>query len=90
MLERLTVRVLEVDHDTGKLYYYDPERVEIANQADAQTLIDTERRRIGSRELYFLILYPREPSGFPLQKQVLAYEKWFAEIPHGFDSPGGR
>jgi hypothetical protein len=90
VLKRLAIRVLEIDRNTGGLYYYDPERVEIASQADAQALIDAERRRTGNRELYFLILYPREPSGFPLQKQVLAYEKWFADVPHGFDSPGGR
>src|SRR5438105_7128108 len=87
VLKRLSIRVLEIDRDTGRLYYYAPERVEVANQADAQRLIDDERRRTGSRELYFLILYPREPSGFPLQKQVQSYEKWFAEVPHGFDSP---
>src|SRR5262249_11430512 len=89
-LKRLAIRVLEIDRTNGRLYYYDPERVEVATQADAQALIDAERHRTGSRELYFLILYPREPSGYPLQKQVLAYEKWFADVPHGFDSPGGR
>ena len=89
VLERLTVRVLEVDHDTGKLYYYDPERVEIANQADAQRLIDRERRKAGGRELYFLFLFPREVSGFPLQRQVTDYERWFAGMPHGFDNPRG-
>src|SRR5438093_1076580 len=70
-LKRLAIRVLEIDRTDGRLYYYDPERVEVATQADAQALIDAERRRTGSRELYLLILYPREPSGFPLQKQVL-------------------
>ncbi|HTK77115.1 MAG TPA: hypothetical protein VL371_17750 [Gemmataceae bacterium] len=90
VLKRLAIRVLEIDRSDGRLYYYDPERVEVATQADAQGLIDAELRRTGSRELYLLILYPREPSGFPLQKQVLAYEKWFADVPHGFDSPGGR
>jgi hypothetical protein len=90
VLKRLAIRVLEIDRDTGRLYHYAPERVEVANQADAQRLIDDERRRAGGRELYFLILFPREPSGYPLQKQVQSYEKWFAEVPHGFDSPGGR
>jgi hypothetical protein len=89
VLERLTVRVLEVDRDTGKLYYYDPERVEIASQSDAQKLIDRERRKAGARELYFLFLFPREVTGYPLQRQVTDYERWFAGMPHGFDNPRG-
>jgi hypothetical protein len=90
VLNRLVIHVLEIDRDTGLLYDYDPERVPVANQADAQALIDRERRRVGGRELYFLILFPREPSGFPLRRQVAAYDKWFRDVPHGFDSPFAR
>jgi hypothetical protein len=90
IIKQLAIRVLEIDPTTGRLYYYDPERVEVANEADAQQLIDRERRRVGGRELYFLILFPRVPSGFPLQGQVAAYDKWFRDVPHGFDSPSGR
>src|SRR5690242_13267358 len=42
--ERLTVRVLEIDGATGKLYMNDPDRIEIRNQADATALIDRDRR----------------------------------------------
>src|SRR5436309_1916051 len=70
VLTRLAIHVLEIDRDTGRLYDYDPERVEIANAADAQGLIDRERRRVSGRELYFLILFPREASGYPLRRQV--------------------
>jgi hypothetical protein len=90
VLNRLAIHVLDIDRDTGRLYDYDPERVEVASEADAQALIDRERRRAGGRELYFLILYPREASGFPLRRQVAAYDKWFRDVPHGFDSPFGR
>jgi hypothetical protein len=90
VLSRLVIHVLEIDRGTGRLYDYDPERVEVADQADAQALIDRERRRVGGRELYFLILYPRGSSGFPLRRQVAAYDKWFRDVPHGFDSPSGR
>jgi hypothetical protein len=90
VLHRLAIRVLEIDRDTGRLYYYDPERAEVADEADAQALIDRERRRARGRELYFLILSPREPSGYPLRRQVVAYDKWFRDVPHGFDSPTGR
>jgi hypothetical protein len=90
VLKQLAIRVLEIDPGNGRLYYYDPERVEVVNQAEAQALIDRERRRVGGRELYFLILFPRGPSGYPLQGQYEAYEKWFHDVPHAFDSPSGR
>jgi hypothetical protein len=90
VLKQLAIRVLEIDPATGRLYYYDPERVEVVDQADAQALIDRERRRVAGRELYFLILFPRGPSGYPLQRQYEAYDKWFRDVPHGFDSPSGR
>ncbi|HEY1377907.1 MAG TPA: hypothetical protein VGF55_13995 [Gemmataceae bacterium] len=90
VLKRLSVRVLEIDKDTGKLYYYDPDRVEVAGDADAQQLIDRDRRSAGGRELYFLFLFPREVSGYPLQRQVDNYRRWFQGVPHGFDNPRGR
>ena len=90
VLKQLAIRVLEIDPGTGRLYYYEPERVEVADQADAQALIDRERRRTSGRELYFLILFPRTPGGYPLQRQYEAYDRWFRDVPHGFDSPSGR
>jgi hypothetical protein len=90
VLKRLTVRVLEIDKDSGRLYYYDPDRVDIATDADAQRLIDRERRTAPGREVYFLFLFPREVSGYPLQRQVDAYRRWFRDVPHGFDNPRGR
>src|SRR5207248_7356233 len=44
VLERLAVRVLEIDAAAGRLYDYDPDRVEVGSQADAQALIDRTRR----------------------------------------------
>jgi hypothetical protein len=85
-----TVCVLEVDRDSGKLYHREPERVEIRNQIDAAALIDREVKAAAGREAYFLILYPRELSGFPEQRQAAAYERWFAGVPHGVDNPRGR
>ncbi len=90
VLKRLAIRVLEIDKDTGRLYYYDPDRVEVATDADAQQLIDRERRAANGREVYFLFLFPREVSGYPLQRQVDAYRRWFQAVPHGFDNPRGR
>src|SRR5262249_22307977 len=45
--DRLAVRVLEIDGKTGKLFYLDPDRVEIRNQADARELIERDRRQRG-------------------------------------------
>jgi hypothetical protein len=90
--QRLAIRVLEIDADTGKLYYYEPEgRVEIASQADAQALIQRQRRAVQGRELYYLFLFPRRLTGYPEERQVQQYERWFATVAHGFDNPrGGR
>jgi hypothetical protein len=89
--DRLALRVLEIDGTTGKLYYLDPERVEIRNQADARQLIERDQRQrgLGQRELYYLILYPRDPkSDFPTEGQRKDYERWFDEVALAFDVPG--
>ncbi len=88
-LDRLAIRVLEVDPETGRLYDFDPQRVEIASAADALNLIDRHKRATAGRDVYFLFLLPRGPSGYPLEKQVAAYARWFQDVPHGFDNPRG-
>lgn len=84
------VSVLEIDGTTGRLYHRGPTRTEIASQADALALIDRQQRLAAGREVYFLILYPRELTGFPEQRQVAAFDRWFATVPHGYDNPRGR
>jgi hypothetical protein len=89
--QRLAVRVLEIDRDTGKLYYHDPERAEVSSEADAQALIQRDRRAIGEgkRELYYEILYPRDvASPYPLREQRQKYDEWFKDVAHGWDIPG--
>jgi hypothetical protein len=89
--ERLAVRVLEIDGAMGNLYYRDPERVEIRNEAEARALIDRDQREQGAsrRELYYLILYPRDRgSSFPTRGQREQYERWFEGVALGFDVPG--
>jgi hypothetical protein len=89
--ERLSVRVLDIDPATGKLYSFDPDaadpRQEVRDAADAQRLIAQQRRRAGGKEPFFLVLYPRQLTGFPLQSQVDAYRRWFAGVPLTFDNP---
>jgi hypothetical protein len=88
--DRLVVRVLEIDGKDGKLYYRDPDRIEIASQADARTLIDRDRQEHGveQRELYYLILYPRDPSSpYPTRGQREKYDRWFEGVALGYDNP---
>jgi hypothetical protein len=86
--QRLFIRVLEIDPDTGKLYYREPEGVrEIASQADALDLIARNKREAGNRELYYLFLFPRRLTGYPEQRQLERYDNWFKGVAHGTDNP---
>jgi uncharacterized protein YceH (UPF0502 family) len=86
--QRLAIQVLEIDPKTGRLYYYDgPDRVEIASAHEAGRLIDRQKREAGGRELYYLFLFPRQVTGYPEERQVKEYERWFAGVAHGFDNP---
>lgn len=88
---RLAVRVLEVDAATGKLYYLDPGRVEVRDQADANRLVERDRQAQGvsRRELYYLILYPRErASAYPTVEQRQSFDRWFEGVALGYDIPG--
>jgi hypothetical protein len=91
--ERAAIRILEIDDRTGKLYYRDqgPDRIEVANQADAQALIEHDRAeaRERNRELLYVILYPRDrTSSFPLIGQLANYRAWFSKVQVRFDKPG--
>ena len=86
---RLAIRVLEIDASSGKLFYYDPERVEISNEAIARATIARHKREAAGRELYYLFLFPRQVTGYPLERQVEQYQRWFSDVAHGFDNPKG-
>ncbi len=89
--DRLAVRVLEIDGKTGELYYNDPDRTRIKDQAGAAALIERDRRErgVGQRELYYLILYPRDRnSPYPTVAQYEQYQHWFEGVALGFDIPG--
>jgi hypothetical protein len=90
--DRLTVRVLEIEAETGKLFDYNregpiPVRREVSNQAEAQLLIDRARQKSGGKAVYFLVLMPRKLSGFPSEEQVKEYRRWFRDVPFGFENP---
>jgi hypothetical protein len=88
--ERLNIRVLEIDATNGKLTYRDPMRIEIDTQAKASEMIEQDRARLGKDEMYYLILYPRDPaSPYPLREQRERYDRWFADAAHGWDTLQG-
>ena len=91
LADHINVKVLEIDPATGRLFVFDPAapepRQEVVEQADAQRLIDKHKRATGGREVFFLLLYPRQLTGFPLQRQIEKYRRWFKDVPHGFDNP---
>src|SRR5262249_10165129 len=89
-IRQQVVCVLEIDAESGKLYHRGATRLEIANQADAMSLIERQQRLASGREVYFLILYPRELTGVPAQRHIVSYERWFEGVPIGFDNPRGR
>jgi hypothetical protein len=90
LAERLSVRVLEIDPRDGRLYYLqDGDRVYVSTQAAADALITIHRRASGTKEPFFLILYPRTKSGYPEQQQADAYARWFRDVQFQFDRPFG-
>jgi hypothetical protein len=89
--DRLAMRVLEIDGSTGGLYFLDPDRVDILNETKAHELIerDRESQKDGKRELFYLILYPRDQASvFPRVEQRQTYDSWFKDVAHGYDIPG--
>src|SRR5216684_1522689 len=86
--QRLFIRVLEIDADTGKLYYQEgDQRLEIPSQDEPLQLLPRHRQEAGIRELYYLFLYPRRLTGFPEEGQIRRYESWFKDVAHGMDNP---
>lgn len=86
--KRLAVRVLEIDGESGKLYYRDPDRVLVPDEAAAHALIESDHRKQGPKELYYLILYPRSRSSDkPTVSQREQYDRWFAGVALGYDVP---
>jgi len=90
--ERLGVRTFMIDSRTGALSYFDEnaDRVEVREQADALALVDRDRQRLPTnRQLYYLILYPREPDSLrPTKGERERFERWFSGVQLGWDVPG--
>ena len=90
--ERTLVRVLEIDGDTGDLFYTAvdgprPVRERIATAGQALELVELTKQKADGQAVYFLVLYPRTRSRFPTDTQVRTYEQWLKGVPHKFDNP---
>jgi hypothetical protein len=86
--DRLSVKVLEIDPDSGLLYYFhDGERIAVKDQAAAENLIGQHKIQSGTRDPFFLLLYPRKRSGYPEKPQLEQYERWFKDVQFKFDRP---
>src|SRR5262249_40900125 len=85
---RLFIQVLEIDSDTGELYYQEAsQRLRVAGEDAAVQLIARHRQEAGRRELYYLFLFPRRMTGYPEERQIRKYEQWFKGVAHGMDNP---
>ncbi len=99
--QRLAIRVLEIDPNDGRLFYYEagrpPRKRYLTNAEEASGLILRNQRELVERakadqprpELHYLFVFPREDSAFPSGLQVMQYEKWFGNVSHSIDRPGG-
>lgn len=86
--EHLSVKVLEIDPKDGRLFYLqDGDRVPVTTQAAADAAITLHKRASGTKEPFFLILYPRTKSGYPEQQQADDYARWFKDVQFQFDQP---
>jgi hypothetical protein len=92
LTDRLAVRILEIDANDGTLFYYDPNREEIRNDADATRMIQKAITAASAdgvvKDVYFLILYPKN-SNYPNESQLKQIEEWFKGRPHGFNTRTG-
>jgi len=91
---RLTVRVLQIDGETGKLRFYDPGRVadrwvEVTSKNIA-AIVAKAVQQAAAKDVYFLVLYPRPARGtivFPTYAQRLEYDRWLSGVAHGYEIP---
>jgi len=80
-------RILDIDAKTGKIGFYDHENrksIPIDSEKAAHDLIHQLRQAAGGKELLFLLVYPREDSGFPVLSQEDEYRRWFAKTNYAF------
>lgn len=86
----LIYRVLELDGDTGKLFYFGPERTEL-NAVLAESLVgrDVREHGVGRDELVYMIFRPPISNpGHPTAKDKATFASWFKGVDLRYDMPG--
>ena len=63
--DKLVIRLLEIDPDTGHLWYYDPGRQKVEKEEDALALVKKLQRDAGAKPFKLLLAYPRKPGRHP-------------------------
>jgi biopolymer transport protein ExbD len=86
--DRMFMRVLEIDPQSGALSYPDPgspdkQGLKIASAETAQALIRRHQQQAGGRELYYVFLFPRGDNLYPTRQQFEQYQRWFAGVASG-------
>ena len=92
VLSQLRPRMLDISPSNGKLYYRNPDPVEISNQNDARVLIRRDRSGPGGPDaVYYIIRYPADPnSGYPRSGDLEKYRQWFEGVPVEFEKGGAK
>lgn len=82
-------RALEIDSSTGELFFRNPDKTPLKNHADVANLVNHDKLFSKGRELFYMVLYPRDPdSSYPTRGQRENYERWLNGIAWSFDFPG--
>ncbi len=82
-------RVLEIDSESGELFHRNPDKTILKNKDAVQTLINQDRLSSLGKEIFYLILFPRDTnSSHPTRGQRESYENWVNGIVWSFDIPG--
>ncbi len=92
VLSQLAPRVLDINASNGKLYYRNPDPVEVSNQNEARALIRRDRSGPGGPDAaYYILRYPADPnSGFPRSGDLEKYQQWFEGVPVEFEKGGAK
>ncbi len=85
--KRTAIYIIDIDGKSGEISYYDANQpqqplVKLTDEKAVAKLIERHQRDAGSRELYYLFLYPRPETAFPKRGQERNYQAWFAKVAH--------
>lgn len=78
---RVRIRTLEIDEETGKLYYRNArnERAEIHSDAAAAELIKREQDLAGSKADVFFVIVSANPN-YPDVEMKPRFDRWFKDV----------